>query len=235
VDTKQEMELAMTRRPRLTPPTRVHRDVEYPPEAPPNASEPLPALGILYNWCVLDKCKPITKSGKVYMRKGLYGQFKLVHLILADGHLMQFRVLPHSALNLSTHKKTSLLDAYVCSGYLAAMSLPRGQYDATADSAARRYHDGLEADDPEEDTLFIVWYHPQPPLIMPTAKEDPSSSATKNLPSLSAKRKILVFRTRSKLERDAWCWALNCEIEKLVRTEKEREKRLRETGNLIAL
>ena len=55
-------------------------------------------------------------------------------------------------------KIIDLLDAYLCSGYFAAQYLPEGQYDANAPPVARRYQDGLETDDGEEDTLFIVWY-----------------------------------------------------------------------------
>lgn len=162
------------------------------------------------------------------------GTIRLVHLILTNGHLIRFRITPNSALHLIMSKKTPLLDAYVCSGYLAAISLPRGQYVASASAAPRRYQDGLEADDPEEDTLFMVWYHPQSSVAMQPTATDPTSPSSKPLPTLSSKKKVMVFRTRSKLERDAWCWAINCEIERLVRMEREREIKLREAGNLIA-
>jgi len=133
------------------------------------------------------------------------------------------------------HKKTNLIDAYVCSGYLAAMAFPTGQYRARKTSDPRRYQDGLETDDPEEDMLFTLWYRPQPLMVKKPNLDASPSAPSLALPSLSAKRKLLVFRTRSKLERDAWCWALNCEIEKLARDQKEREVKLRETGSLISL
>ena len=37
---------------------------------------------------------------------------------------------------------------------------------------------------------------------------------------LKAKRRVIVLKARSKLERDAWCWALNTEIERLSRRTK---------------
>ena len=76
IDAKEEMDLAQAYRPRLTPPIRVVRDREYPPEAPPDASAPLPALGSLYNWCALEGCRSIVKGGKIFMREGLSGQYK---------------------------------------------------------------------------------------------------------------------------------------------------------------
>ncbi|KAF5382546.1 hypothetical protein D9615_002957 [Tricholomella constricta] len=238
IDAKEEMDLAQSRRPRLTPLTRVAHvdDCEFPPEAPPDTSAPMPALGSLYSWCVLDGCKPIVKGGKVYVRKGLYGQYKLVQLFLAAGHLTQFRIIPKTSLHASMRMRTNLVDAYVCSGYLAAMALPKGQYHANANADPRRYQDGLETDDPEEDMLFMVWYRPQGTMMeQPDETDEPHTASPKSVPALSAKRKLLVFRTRSKLERDAWCWALNCEIEKLARSQKDREAKLRETGSLMSL
>lgn len=79
VDANQEIELAQATRPRLTPQTRVH-DVneEAPPEPPIDLSMPYPAMSRLYNWCVLEGCRPIVKGGRLYMKKGLRGQFKSV-------------------------------------------------------------------------------------------------------------------------------------------------------------
>ncbi|KAG6830694.1 hypothetical protein H0H92_015170 [Tricholoma furcatifolium] len=234
MDAKEEMDLAQSRRPRLTPLTRVVQNEEMPPEAPPDMGAPMPALGSLYNWCVLKGCKSIVKGGKLFVRKGLWGQYKLVQLFLAAGHLTQFRIKPNSSLHQTMHRKTSLVDAYVCSGYLAAMALPKGQFRVDVNTEPRRYQDGLETNDPEEEMLFMIWYYPQGPKSEHKNEGDADMSKTaKSLPKLSGKRKLLVCRTRSRLERDAWCWALNCEIEKLVRVHKDREGMLRESGNLV--
>lgn len=78
IDAKQEIELAQACRPRLTPQTRICRDDEHPPEAPPDSSTLYPAMHNLYNWCVLEGCRPIVKVGRIYMKKGLHGQYKYV-------------------------------------------------------------------------------------------------------------------------------------------------------------
>jgi Pleckstrin homology domain len=160
---------------------------------------------------------------------------RLVQLFLVTGHLVMFRITPGTSLHLAMRRKINLLDAYVCSGYFAALALPQGQYDPTSNPEARRYQDGLETDDPEEDILFMVWYRRQPSVVEKATLPGTTTDMPKDVPTLSAKRKIVVFRTRSKLERDAWCWALNSEIERVVRAQKEREVRLRETGNLMNL
>jgi hypothetical protein len=115
------------------------------------------------------------------------------------------------------------MDSYVCSGYLAALALRQSEYNPQTPGVARRYSDGFEVDDPEEDILFTIWYR---------KKRD---GAADRVPSLSSKHKLVVFRTRSKVERDAWCWALGCEIEKLVRANKEREAKLRDAGGLVEI
>ena len=126
-------------------------------------------------------------------------------------------------------KSINLLDAYVCSGYFAAQYLPAGQYDANALPVARRYGDGLETDDNEEDTMFIVWYRNIPGAAEGVPR---NSNNTVDIPPLKAKRKVKVFRTRSKLERDAWVWAINVEIEKVVRASKDRDEAVRQAGKL---
>jgi hypothetical protein len=50
------------------------------------------------------------------------------------------------------------------------------------------------------------------------------------VPRLNAKHKVLVLKARSKLERDAWCWALNAVIERLARKTRDRETRGRDGG-----
>ena len=175
-----------------------------------------------------------------------------MQLILVSGHLVQYRVASQHTYFHKRDKTIDLLDAYVISGYLAARYLPEGQYNPDAPPVARRYQDGLETEDNEEDTLFMIWYHPSKagrdngiknyastgvngastggPNELPTG-----ASAFVNVPPLNAKRNVGVFRTRSKLERDSWVWAINSEIEKVLRATRGREDALRDAGALAPL
>ncbi|KAF6757469.1 hypothetical protein DFP72DRAFT_1032426 [Ephemerocybe angulata] len=210
INAKEEIELAQARRPRLTPQIRVCQKEEYPPEPPADMSAPYSAMDNLYNWCIIDGCSPITKVSKLHMRKGLRGQYKLMSVALVAGHLVRFRIKPNSAMHMGGAKKINLVRRL-------------------------RYLDGLETDDRDEDMLLMLWYRPHPPAT--DAAKAPTIAATpsKSVPPLSAKHKMLVFRTRSRIERDAWCWALTTEIEKIARVQTEREVKLRDTGNLIDL
>ena len=146
-------------------------------------------------------------------------------MFLVEGHLITFHIRPRSAVHPRRKKSVNLIDAYTISGLFAARMLPSGQYKVNAPVAARRYRDGLECEDREEDTLFIVLYYPH----SFGAGSDGTQAA---LPSLQASRAMLVFRARSRVERDLWCWAINTEIEKVARKQKERERAIRENGGV---
>ena len=141
-------------------------------------------------------------------------------MFLLSGTLVLFRVKPGTQLYPAMRKRISLRDAYICSGYFAALSLPSGEYNPEVNSVPRRYGDGLETDDQEEDTLFVIWHR---------------KAAGSTIPPLSQKHKMTVFRTRSKLERDTWCWALNTEIERSARSQRDWEAEMRDTGGIVNL
>ncbi|KAI0632122.1 Pleckstrin homology domain-containing protein [Trametes polyzona] len=237
-DARLEMDIAhaSTGRPRITPQRvradhehgHVHDDVAV--ETPPDRDATLPDLDFFYNWCALDGCRAILKCGRLYGRKGWWGQYKHIQLVLISGHLVQYHITGQPLLLHRKHKIIPLLDAYICSGYFAAQYLPEGQYDANAPPVARRYQDGLETDDSEEDTLFVIWYR-EPKGTAPGVRRNNGAA---DVPSLKAKRKAAVFRTRSKLERDAWVWAINVEIEKVVRASRVREDAVRNAGELLS-
>ncbi|KAF9077592.1 Pleckstrin homology domain-containing protein [Rhodocollybia butyracea] len=227
LDATEEMELAQISRPLITPHT--YAEVNRTPyaESPVDPSA-VPALGSIFNWCVTEGCKPIIKGGKVFMHRGLRGQYGLVDLVLLPEYLIHFRVSPKSILHSSAKKKISLVNAYVTSGYLASQMLPTGEINPDASNVPRRYADGLETDDQEEERLFVVWYTKAPA----TASSSDAQSIATDGPPLNVKRKFAIFRTRSKLERDVWVWALNIAIEKIVRARKERE-RSSKSGNVL--
>ena len=148
---------------------------------------------------------------------------RLVELFLVAGQLVQFHIKPRSTHYRRQGKAVSLVDAYIVSGVLAAQALPKGQYNPNNPTTPRRYADGLESDDTEENMLFIVYYVPN------------KAAQAGKVPSLNAAKKMMVFRCRSRVERDVWCWALNMEIDKLARGKRDREEKWRNVGAPIPL
>ncbi|OCH86402.1 hypothetical protein OBBRIDRAFT_797244 [Obba rivulosa] len=237
-DAQREMDVVhlSTGHPRITPLRRVGSQSDLV-EPASDQKAALPELSTFFNWCVLDDCRPVLKSGRLFVRQGVRGQYRCTQLVLVSGSLVEFRISGRASLYHKRHKIINLLDAYVCSGYFAAQYLPDGQYDPNAPPVARRYPDGLETDDREEDTLFMIWYRPTIKGLDKqgnrTGQRSQGNSAS--VPSLLVKRKVEIFRTRSKLEKDVWVWAISSEIEKIARATREREDKLRETGNLVQI
>ncbi|KAH0831930.1 hypothetical protein J3R83DRAFT_12814 [Lanmaoa asiatica] len=245
VDVRDEMDVAFAASTRARPTPRMVKcnhglGQPTPPEPPMNSESHV--LTSLYNWCPLSACRSIVKAGRVFTRKGLRGQYKLVQLFLVPGRLIKFDVSPTSVLHHRNSKEIGLLDAYVCSGYHAALALRPGEYNPESPNLPRRYHDGLETDEREEDELFVIWYRKSSGsasagswggrLNAPAGGFQPAAP----VPRLSkGGHKLVVFRARNKIERDAWCWALGCEIEKVVRNNRDRERRVREAGGLVEL
>lgn len=170
-------------------------------------------------------------------------------MVLISGHLVMFRVAKNRTSFLHHSKTINLLDAQIYSGQLAVTLLPRGS-ERRGSVTPRRYADGLEASDEEEDNTFLLWsvfsrcnarviidfrakiyrYRSHAPGWR---HEDRNTVQTQEkVPQLDGAQTFHVFKARSKLERDAWCWAINCEIERVVRAAKEREDKVRNTGRL---
>ncbi|KAI5986139.1 Pleckstrin homology domain-containing protein [Pisolithus albus] len=205
-----EMDISDTinRRPRVTP--RLPSSTTG--EAPQDPEASLPSLTSLYRWCTLSDCRSVIRSGRVFMRRGFRGQYKMSHLVLVSGHLIPFHVRRHSTLHRRRRRQISLLDAYIYSGYLAALTLPREEFNPSHPTPPRRYCDGVEADEPVEDILFMLWYR--------KARTSSAGGQASGIPPSSAKFKTVTFKTRNK-------------IEKTVRRNREREERLRQMGTLV--
>ncbi|KZS90535.1 hypothetical protein SISNIDRAFT_415343 [Sistotremastrum niveocremeum HHB9708] len=228
VDARQEMEIVYATQggPRVELPIPSRRDENLPPEGPANPETADPYLSSFWNWSVLDGDRPIVKCGRLFVKRAHRTAYVLNQLVLTSGHLTRFHVQQGNVLSQKA-KTISLVDAYVCSGHFASNSISNkiGQ-DGT--HVAKRYQDGLETDDKEEDTYFVIWYV----CIEASNTSMLNSVSTKPLPALSRKRKMMLLRGRSMLERDAWCWALNCELERTVRANRERERSADEAGGL---
>lgn len=151
----------------------------------------------------------------------------LVQVFLVAGHLTQYRIRPNSLLYKRRKIRINLLDAYVLSGFYSSLLLPDDELTPTL---AKRYDDGLEVDDSEEETLFTICHREDAPVLDGTER----STSEKRLPKLKSKMNLAIFRARSKLERDGWCWAINTEIDRLQSTStvRAREEQMREMGLL---
>ncbi|KAF8516818.1 Pleckstrin homology domain-containing protein [Hysterangium stoloniferum] len=210
------------------------------PRRPPDYDEASQMFPAFWNWCVMDECQSVVRNGRLFLRRGLRGQYRLMQLILLPGHLIQFHIESGSVSHHLRSRTISLLDAYVCSGHYATQSLSVDEFSTTQPPLPRRFQDGLEIKDYELDTMFLIWWVMMiyfSGLFLMNYRYRPHSIGKTNTDSsgppvltLNAKHKILVLKARSKLERDAWCWALNAVIERLARKTRDRETKGRDGG-----
>jgi hypothetical protein len=81
---------------------------------------------------------------------------RLTQMLLITGHLITFPIKEGNDSRAFRKGKTiNLLDAYVCSGRFATKAIP---FSTVQDGTVpRRYQDGLECTDTEQDTLIVLW------------------------------------------------------------------------------
>ncbi|GAA5892676.1 Spo71p [Sporobolomyces salmoneus] len=201
-------------------------------QAPPTREELLssPLLGTMYNWCILDGCRAILLSSTLHIEKELRGTFRKRHVLLLPGTLIEFNSVDRDMyghpLPSPYHRRKftlSLRDCYVYSGSLTSSFLAGSTNTAAWEPANGNQHrfprcytatDGLRTVDDEEDCTFVI-----------VRTKHGGDGKNKKL---NQKGVVRVYRARSKLERDQFVYTLNSAIERLLRSEAEREERLRE-------
>ncbi|KAF9286095.1 hypothetical protein BGZ68_003256 [Mortierella alpina] len=202
----------------------------------------------IWNWCVVNGCRSVTKSGVLYYKPRLHSTFRKMFLVLTEGYLLLFhphrrsktsgQVIPTTACKLfGIH---SLTDIYVYSGHFADEDTTHGTNDES-ERLPRFYPDGLIVDDPDEDCTFSIWRGQRKKMfsrrgaaartmMSSRAMEGPSrifgkdgclSSIVKDGVVYGAKpQSCSVLRARSRADLEQWVHAINTEIERCVRAER---------------
>lgn len=118
----------------------------------------------IWNWCVVNGCRSVTRSGYLYYKPRLHSTFRKIFMVLTEGMLMMFhphrrskasgQLTPTTACKLlSVH---SLTDVYIYSGHFSDEDTSHGTNDES-ERLPRFYPDGLIVDDPDEDCTFSIW------------------------------------------------------------------------------
>ncbi|SNX86466.1 uncharacterized protein MEPE_05175 [Melanopsichium pennsylvanicum] len=230
-----------------------------------------PILGNIWNWCQIEGCRNIIRSGRLFHKKSSYSAFKARDYVLIAGRLLCFKLVKSVRTTRARqnngifHRRQDtvihLRDAYVYSGKLSEDMLKNGRSDPAqavsgiggggSNSGKRHrvprvYADGLFSVDDDEDCTFVIRYRPErvnapaDPNVasLSRQKEKPKAKAevedtAYNVPKLDDKtHKYIAMRARSQMERDLWVRCIKYEIEKIVRDDVEREKKLKNTGRV---
>ncbi|SPO24017.1 uncharacterized protein UTRI_03442_B [Ustilago trichophora] len=231
-----------------------------------------PMLGNIWNWCQIEGCRNIIRSGRLFHKKSSYSAFKARDYVLIAGRLLCFKLVKSVRTTRARqnngifHRRQDtvihLRDAYVYSGKLSEDMLKNGRSDPAqavtgiggggSNSGKRHrvprvYADGLFSVDDDEDCTFVIRYRPErvntpadpnvaslsPTMENGKAKGETTVETAYSVPKLEDKtHKYIAMRARSKTERDVWVRCITYEIEKIVRDDVEREKKLKNTGKV---
>lgn len=205
------------------------------------------ASPVLYNMCGISKCRTIHLSGALFRKPRKHTTFTRCHVILSHGHLLIFQ----DTLRKHTGKKLvhihheriacmSLRGCYIYSGLLTEDDLL--YQNQTFDSNAPGHHtlpriyleDSWTSSDEDAMTTFVIW-HPKSNSWFKSSKtvDDVKDSAAADqkekvttkltrVSQLGATGRSVVFKARSRAERDHWVLAIQTECERLDQGEEIR-------------
>jgi hypothetical protein len=200
----------------------------------------------LYNMCGIAECRPIHISGTLFRKPRKHSTFSRCHVILSHGHLLIFqdalRKRSGKAVGHIHHERLSaisLQDSYLYSGLLTEGDLL--YQNQTFDSNMPGHHslprvyleDGWTSTDEDAMTTFVIWHANSKSWFKSASNVDdvraaeeaqqknPSSSrAVKTrltrVSQLGATGRSVVFKARSRAERDHWVMAIQAETERMV-------------------
>ncbi|KAF9551857.1 hypothetical protein EC957_004180 [Mortierella hygrophila] len=203
----------------------------------------------LWNWCVVNGCRSVTRSGYLYYKPKLHSTFRKIFMVLTEGMVMMFhphrrskasgQLIPTTACKLlSVH---TLTDIYIYSGHFSDEDTSHGTNDES-ERLPRFYPDGLIVDDPDEDCTFSIWRGKRRKMFSRrgAALTTMSSKAMTGSSRVFGKEGLLssivkqgvvygsspqscaVLRARSRPDLEQWVSAINTEIERVVRAERRR-------------
>ncbi|RPB10634.1 hypothetical protein P167DRAFT_537550 [Morchella conica CCBAS932] len=179
----------------------------------------------IFNVCGMSSCRAITISGVLYRKPRKHATFKRYNVVLCHGEMLIFHhtyrsrtgvELPH--VHQERHVSLSLRDCYIYSGLITENDLlyQNQTFDSNTPgrhSLPRVYQDGMTSHDEDTMTCFVLWHGMRRSLFKTT--DDDGRTVRHRVTQLGAAGKCIVFKARSRLERDAWVMSIGMEIERL--------------------
>ena len=196
----------------------------------------------LYHMCGIASCRSITMSGLLYRKPRRRSTFHRCSVILSGGKLLIFQATLRKRtgeqvrhIHQERMEVLDLRDCYVYSGLVVEDDLlyQNRTFDANKagggmGSLPRVYReDGWTSQDGEVMTCFVIWrnekrgwFRTQGKLVSGGEKEEGTRSKIRRVPRLGVPGKGMVFKCRSRAERDHWVLSVGSEIERVVEQEE---------------
>ena len=199
----------------------------------------------LYNMCGIASCRAITMSGLLYRKPHRRSTFQRCGVILAGGKLLIYQAALRKRtgaqvnhVHVEKQEVVDLKDCYVYSGLVVEDDLlyQNRTFDANHPGLAslpRVYlEDGCTSSDVDVMTCFVIWRNTRRGWFRTTtaakdSKDQKSGNRAriKRVAQLGVPGKGMVFKCRSRAERDHWVLSVGSEIERVVEEEAlERER-----------
>lgn len=191
----------------------------------------------LYHLCGIACCRSIHMSGMLYRKPRIHAPFMRCSVILAGGSMLIFQDVlrtrtgkqrPH--IHHERIANLDLRDCYIYSGLLTESDLL--YQNKTFDANKPGHHalpriyleDGWTSTDEDVMTTFVVWHGKSKSWFRAeegagsNGGEQAANAGTrhklKRVAKLGSKGRSIVFRARSRAERDHWVLAIQNEIER---------------------
>jgi hypothetical protein len=200
------------------------------------------ASPILYNLCGIASCRPIHISGVLFRKPRRHSTFTRCHVILSHGHLLIYqdtlRKTTGKQLVHIHHERIASVDlrgCYVYSGLLTENDLlyQNRTFDSNTpghNALPRIYlEDGWTSTDEDAMTTFVLWHSKSKSWFRSSQNRDDVKDEEKQADRSGSKRgkltrvsqlgttgRSVVFKARSRAERDHWVLGISNEIENLV-------------------
>ncbi|KAK8434652.1 Pleckstrin homology domain-containing protein [Phyllosticta citricarpa] len=194
----------------------------------------------LYNLCGIAQCRSIRMAGVLYRKPRRHATFTRCAVMLASSHLLIFqdslRKATGKQLSHIHHEHIASIDLAADSVYLYAGLLTENDllyrnrtFDSSkpGSSALPRIYldDGWTSTDEDAMTCFVLWQGRKRSLFRRNAASASSSSSPAAAAALTSRFKLVsqlgvpgsavVFKARSRAERDHWVLAIQTEIDRL--------------------
>lgn len=190
----------------------------------------------LYNMCGIACCRSIHMSGMLYRKPRIHAPFTRCSVMLTAGTLVMFRDVLRSRVGKQLahihHERIAnldLKDCYIYSGLLTESDLL--YQNQTFDANKPGHHalpriyleDGWTSTDEDVMTTFVIWHGKAKSWFRAEegagggeqSRKEGKRMKLKRVAKLGSKGRSVVFRARSRAERDHWVLAIQNEIERV--------------------
>lgn len=191
----------------------------------------------LFNICGISCCRAITMSGTLYRKPRKHTTFLKCGVILCHGQLLIF----HSTMRERTGKEIAhiqherqtsidLSNCYIYSGLVTEGDLlyQNRTFDSNhpGHNALPRVYldDGWTSTDEDTMTCFVIWQATRKSFFKANdqTEEGKTRQRLRYVSTLGVPGRSMVFKARSRAERDHWVMSVGMEIERLQQGEEVR-------------